>query len=210
MVDSELHSVVLAMAYRVDDVARMRSMLDERRILLSSIGAHHLVMYSSIWEAGRVFVTVGIRHRQSVEELLRTPLIFEWFDAAGVNDIPAVFAGEVVEKIDLAEAATWTEVPGLVIGVIARVEEVAVLLAKVHSGLNRFRRAGVRKIWIYRAFDDDRELMILQEVDSEATARQWIGRPDLAAEWMSATGSADYPPIFVGELAQIISADESR
>ena len=61
-------------------------------------------------------------------------------------------------------------------------------MAKVHDGLDRFKRGGVRKIWVYRALDDGREVMILQEIDNEINARQWIDHPDAAAEWMSNVG----------------------
>ena len=68
---------------------------------------------------------------------------------------------------------------------VTAVEDVATLMEKVHGAADRFRQAGVRKIWVYRAFDDGQEVMILQEVDDEVSARRWIDHPDAAAEWMS-------------------------
>ena len=50
--------------------------------------------------------------------------------------------------------------------------------------LRRFIAAGVRRVWIYRAFDDGHEVMILQELDTEEHAIAWVERPDAAAEWM--------------------------
>ena len=70
-------------------------------IHLASIGAHHVVLYTSIWEPGRVLVTIGIRQADSIREVLRSPAIFELFDISGADDIPPIFGGEVVEKIDL-------------------------------------------------------------------------------------------------------------
>ncbi|EUA92941.1 putative fatty-acid-CoA ligase FadD16 [Mycobacterium ulcerans str. Harvey] len=36
--------------------------------------------------------------REPVVELLRSRVFFDWFDAVGVDDIPAVFAGEIVDR----------------------------------------------------------------------------------------------------------------
>ena len=73
---------------------------------------------------------------------------------------------------------------------MSSVDDVSTLMAKVHDGLDRFKRGGVRKIWVYRALDDGREVMILQEIDNEINAHQWIDHPDAAAEWMSKRVSA--------------------
>ena len=52
-------------------------------------------------DASRVFVTIGVAGRGPVDALLRSPVMFSWFDSAGVEEIPPMFAGEVVEKLDL-------------------------------------------------------------------------------------------------------------
>jgi heme-degrading monooxygenase HmoA len=205
-----LQSVVLASDYQVNDLERMWSLIEQRRSHLASIGAHHIVVYSSIWEAGRVLVTVGLHYQRSVREVLRSPVIFEWFDIAGVNDIPAIFAGEVVEKVDLGEPGTADAVPGLIVGVVASVDDVSDLLAEIHGALDRFKQSGIRKIWVYRAFDDGQEVLILQEVDNEDSVREWIAHPDRTAEWMSGAGLGAYPSVFVGRLAHIMSIDEMR
>lgn len=210
MSDHQLHSLVLASDYRVNNVERMWSLIEERRPHLASIGAHHIVVYTSIWEAGRVLVTIGIRHRRSVQEVMRSPAIFEWFDVAGVDDIPAIFAGEVVEKIDLDEPEADDVAPGVIVGAVASVDDVSVLMAKVHSGLDRFALAGVRRIWVYRALDNGQEVMILQEIENESSARRWIDHPDAAAEWMSGAGFGGYPTVFVGALAHLMSIDATR
>src|ERR1700675_1004305 len=101
MREYDLHSLILACDFRVDDVDRMWSWLKKHRDPLASIGAHHVVLYTSIWEPGRVLVTIGIRQAGSIRDVLRSPAIFEWFDISGADDIPPVFGGEVVEKIDL-------------------------------------------------------------------------------------------------------------
>src|SRR6476660_5630860 len=102
MSEYRLHSLILAADYRVDDVEEMWALLKERQSHLADIEAHQVVVYISMWEPRRVLVTIGV-HANSVRELLRSPAVFELFDIAGVNEIPAVFAGEVVEKIDLYE-----------------------------------------------------------------------------------------------------------
>jgi hypothetical protein len=201
----------LAADYRVDDIELMWSSINARKSHLADISAHHVVVYASIWEPGRVLVTIGVRHRNSVREVLRSPAVFELFDVSGVDDIPAMFAGEVVEKIDLYEPSPDDAVARVIVGVVTAVEDVATLMEKVHGAADRFKQAGVRKIWVYRAFDDGQEVMILQEVDDEVSARRWIDHPDAAAEWMSLdvdAASGAYPAVFVGRLAHLMSVDE--
>ncbi len=208
MGEYNLHSLILACDFRVDDLDRMWNWLQKQRSGLQSIGAHHVVLYKSIWEPGRVLSTIGIRNPHSIREVLRSPAIFDWFDISGAEDIPPVFGGEVVEKIDLDEPSAERHVAGVIVGAMAAVDDVATLMIKVHDGLDRFRQAGVRKVWVYRALDDGHEVMILQEIDSELSARQWIDHPDAAAEWMSKAGFGAYPTVFVGTLAHIMSVDE--
>jgi hypothetical protein len=204
-----LHSLILACDFRVEDSDRMWQWLRKRRDNLASIGAHHLVVYTSIWEPGRVLVTIGIRHARSIRDILRSPALFEWFDYAGLDDIPPIFGGEVVEKIDLYEPSPDDGVGRIVVGVMSSVDDVSALMDKLHDGLDRFKRGGVRKIWVYRALDDGREVMILQEVDTEINARQWIDHPDAAAEWMVNAGLGAYPTQFVGKFAHLMSVDEN-
>jgi hypothetical protein len=233
MGEYRLHSLILAADYRVDDVELMWSSITARQSHLADIAAHHVVVYTSIWEPGRVLVTVGVRHPNSVREVLRSPAIFELFDISGVDDIPAIFAGEVVEKIDLYEPTPDDVVAGVIVGVVTAVEDVPMLMDKVHGAADRFRQAGVRKIWVYRAFDDGQEVMILQEIDDETNARRWIDHPDAAAEWMSLGGGQErsdpgngiggqersdpgngtaafgaYPTVFVGKLAHLMAVDK--
>jgi heme-degrading monooxygenase HmoA len=96
----------------------------------------------------------------------------------------------------------------VIIGVMSSVDDVSALMVKVHDGLERFKRGGIRKIWVYRALDDGREVMILQEIEDEAAARQWIEHPDAAAEWMSKAGLGAYPTQFVGTFAHLMTVDE--
>jgi hypothetical protein len=156
---------------------------------------------------GRVLVTIGIRHQQPIRELLRNRVIFEWFDQAGLDDIPAVFAGEIVEKIHTDDRPPEREVAGTIVAALSSVDDVSNLRAQVHSGLESLNRAGVRKIWIYQAFDDEREVMILQELVDEDHARHWLEHPDPSAEWMSNAGLGPYPPPFVGSLSHIMTIE---
>src|SRR5882757_1512139 len=194
MDEYRLHSLILAADFSVDDLELMWSSIKARQTHLAGMAAHHVVVYKSIWEPGRVLVTIGIRHPNSVREVLRSPAIFELFDVSGVDDIPAIFAGEVVEKIDLHETSQDDAVAHVIVGVITLVQDVATLMDKVHGAADRFARAGVRKIWVYRAFDDGQEVMILQEIEDEVRARRWIDHPDAAAEWMSLGGQERSDP----------------
>jgi hypothetical protein len=216
MGEHEMHSLILAADFSVDDVESMWSSISARQDHLAKISAHHVVVYKSIWERGRVLVTIGIRHPNSVHEVLRSPAIFELFDLSGVDDIPAIFAGEVVEKINLHEPTPHDAVARVIVGVVTLVQDVATVMEKVHGAADRFKQAGVRKIWVYRAFDDGQEVMILQEIEDEVRARRWIDHPDAAAEWMQLdTGGHDrddgtgaYPTVFVGTLAHLMTVDE--
>jgi hypothetical protein len=208
MSDYDLHSLILACDFRVDDVDRMWKWLKRHSDGLASIGAHHVVLYTSIWEPNRVLVTIGIRNARSMRDVLRSPEIFEWFDISGVEDIPPIFGGEVVEKIDLFPPSPADHVGRVVVGVMSSVEDVSALMVKLHDGIERFKRGGVRKIWVYRALDDGQEVMILQEIEDEDAARQWIEHPDAAAEWMSNAGFGPYPTQFVGRFAHLMSVDE--
>jgi hypothetical protein len=208
MSDFDLHSLILACDYRVDDVDRMWEWIKKHSDGLASVGAHHVVLYTSIWEPHRVLVTIGIRHVRSMRDVLRSPAIFEWFNISGVDDIPPIFGGEVVEKIDLYPPSPDEHVGRVVVGVMSSVEDVSALMVKIHDGLDRFKRGGVRKIWVYRALDDGQEVMILQEIEDEVAARQWIEHPDAAAEWMSKAGLGAYPTQFVGKFAHLLTVDE--
>jgi hypothetical protein len=207
MSEFDLHSLILACDFRVDDVDRMWKWLKKHRDGLASIGAHHVVLYTSIWEARRVLVTIGIRQAGPVREVLRSPQIFEWFSISGADDIPPIFGGEVVEKIDLYAPSPDDHVGRVIVGVMSSVDDVPSLMDKVHDGLDRFKRGGVRKIWVYQALDDGREVLILQEVADEVSARQWIDHPDAAAEWMSNAGFGAYPTQFVGKFAHLMTID---
>jgi len=210
MDEDELHSLILACDFRVGDVDEMWKWLKKHKPGLHAIGAHHVVLYKSIWEPGRVLVTIGIRHARSIRDVLRSPAIFEWFDISGVDDIPPIFGGEVVEKIDLYEPRPKLHVAGVIVGAMASVDGVGSLMDKVHDGLDRFKEAGVRKVWVYQALDDGQEVMILQEIDDERNARQWIDHPDAAAEWMSHAGFGAYPTLFVGKLAHVMTVDDGE
>jgi hypothetical protein len=208
MSEFDLHSLILACDFRVDDVERMWKWIKKRRDPLDSIAAHHVVLYTSILEPGRVLVTIGIRHARSIRDVLRSPALFELFDISGADDIPPIFCGEVVEKIDLYGPSPEDEVGRVVVGVMSSVDDVSTLMDKVHDGIERFKRGGVRKIWVYQALDDGREVMILQEIADELSARQWIDHPDAAAEWMSQAGLGAYPTQFVGRFAHLMSIGE--
>ncbi|MEB3069401.1 fatty-acid--CoA ligase [[Mycobacterium] vasticus] len=198
------HSLVLALDYQVDDVERTWSLIRDDQSPLAALGARHAVLYTSAFEPKRVLVTIGLRHRISVKELLRSPAVFEWFDRSGVNDLPAIFAGEVREKINLTRPDS--EQPGseVIVGVVSTVADPEELMAKVHNGLGRFADAGVRKVWVYQAVDDGREVLTLLEIDSAASAQRWMDHPDTAAEWMTGVGIGSYPQPFVGEFAAAI------
>jgi len=204
-------SLVLAADYRVPDFDHWWARLTGDLPRLPSLGAHHIVVYRSLDDASRVFVTIGVRERGPVDALLRSPVMFSWFDSAGVEEIPPMFAGEVVEKLELAGDAAAPAVPGAVIvaaiapvGRLEGFEGLDRLRASVHAAVARLAASGVQRFWIYRALDDQAEVMILLQIATERQAEQWIRHPDAAAAFMSEAGAGAYPPLFVGRLVQAI------
>jgi len=204
-------SLVLAADYRVPDFDHWWATLTGDLPRLPSLGAHHIVVYRSLQDASRIFVTIGVRERGPVDALLRSPVMFSWFDSAGVEEIPPMFAGEVVEKLELAGDAAAPAVPGAVIvaaiapvGRLEGFEGLDRLRASVHAAVARLAASGVRRFWIYRALDDQAEVMILLQIATERQAEQWIRHPDAAAAFMAEAGAGAYPPLFVGRLVQAI------
>ncbi|BBX41805.1 hypothetical protein [Mycobacterium simiae] len=203
MNNGDIHSMVIASDYRVPDPTKVWPLLERNKAALADIGAHHVLVYTSTHEYGRVLVMIGVHSREPIVELLRSRVFFNWFDEAGVQDIPAVFAGEIVDRFLPAPSETAT-VPGVVVAAIASVDDVATLTAGVRRAMDRFTAAGIRKTWVFRAFDDSQEVLILQEFPDERSARQWIEHPDAAAQWMSGAGVGPYPPLFVGRFSNMM------
>lgn len=196
---NEIHSMVIASDYRVPDPSRVRPLLERNKAALAAIGAHHVLVYASTHDYGRVLEMIGIHSREPVVELLRSRVFFDWFDAIGVEDIPAVFAGEVVERF-VATPPVVAGAPGVVVAAFASVDDASRLTAQVRSAMDRFTAAGIRKTWFFQAFDDTNEVLILQQFPDEQGAREWIDHPDAAASWLAGAGVGAYPPLFVGRF----------
>jgi hypothetical protein len=202
--DPRSHSMVIASDYRVADPEQVWPLLTRRRSALAGIGAHHVLLYTSTHDHGRVLVTIGVRSREPIVELLRSRVFFDWFDAVGVDDIPAVFAGEVVERFgSVAQSA-----PGVVVAAMSAVDDVPSLTHEIRGALPRFEAAGIRETRLFQAFDDSHEVMILQDLDDENNARRWIEHPDTAAPWIDGAGKGAYPPVFVGKFFDMMRIDE--
>ncbi len=199
MNNGDIHSMVIASDYRIPDPSRVWPLLERNKAALADIGAHHVLVYTSTHDFGRVLVMIGVHSREPIVELLRSRVFFNWFDEAGVDDIPAVFAGEIVDRF-IAQPPKTPAAPGVVVAAIASVNDVTLLTSELSTAIDRFTTAGIRKTWVFQAFDDDHEVLILQEFPDEESARQWIDHPDAAAQWMSGAGIGAYPPLFVGRF----------
>jgi hypothetical protein len=205
---NDIHSMVIASDYRVPDPTKVWPLLERNKSALADIGAHHVLVYTSTHDYGRVLVMIGVHSREPIVELLRSRVFFDWFDAVGVDDIPAVFAGEIVDRFVAAPATPPTPAaPGVVVAAIASVDDVATLTAGVRLAMDRFTAAGIRKTWVFQAFDDDHEVLILQEFPDEEGARHWIDHPDAAAQWLSGAGVGAYPPLFVGRFFNMMQIE---
>jgi hypothetical protein len=194
------HSLVLTTDYRVPDPTRVWPLLQRRRDGLVALGAHHVFVYTSTTDPERVLVTIALETRDPVAELLRSRAFFEWFDAVGVDDLPAVFAGELIERFDFVEDPTAAP-PGVVVVGIMVVDDAATFQGHVRETRDLFLKAGIRRVRIFEAFDDPHEVMFLHELSDEGSAELWLNRPGTVAEWLSNAGVGAYPPVFVGKLA---------
>ncbi|MFZ0714837.1 fatty-acid--CoA ligase [Mycobacterium sp.] len=201
------HSIVITSDYRVPEPERVWPLLQRRKRELAEIGAQSVLVYTSTHDYGRVMVTILVRSREPIRELLRSRVFFEWFDAVGVEDIPAVFAGEIVKRFEPSPRLD-SEAPGVIVAAMASVHDIPMLLDEIGAGLGRFTAAGVRKTWVFRAFDDGHEVMILQELDDEDRARRWIEDPDIAAPWIAGAGVGAYPPVFIGKFFDMMRIEE--
>jgi hypothetical protein len=201
------HSLVLASDYRVPDPERVWPLLESRQDALADMGAHHVLVYASTTDPGRVLVLIAIHAREPVLELLRSRVFFEWFDAIGVEDIPAVFAGEVVERLDVA-GGSGPAAPEVMVSLVTLVEDVPNLVAHVRETVDELRTAGIRNVLIFSAFDNPREVMLLLQIDDETHARHWLRYSGMAAEWLGKAGIGAYPPVFVGRFLRMIRIDE--
>ena len=202
------HSLVLATDYRVRDPSRVWPLLQRRRDGLAALGAHHVFVYTSITDRERVLVTIALHTREPVTELLRSRAFFEWFDAVGVEDLPAVFAGELIERFDLVEDPAGAT-PGVVVAGITVIDDSDAFRSHVRQTRELFGKNGIRRVRIFEAFDDPHEVMFLQELTDEESTARWLNRPETAAEWLSDAGVGAYPPVFVGKLAHMMRIGDS-
>ena len=204
MTSGDIHSMVIASDYRVPDPTRVWPLLERNKAALADIGAHHVLVYTSTHDHGRVLVMIGVHSREPIVELLRSRIFFDWFDEAGVEDIPAVFAGEIIDRF-VAEPQSDSQAPGVVVATIASVDDVSTVTAGVRRRDRQVCRGRCSaRLWIFQAFDDEQEVLILSEFSDEEEARHWIDHPDAAAQWTSRTGVGPYPPLFVGRLFDVM------
>src|SRR5512146_195635 len=62
-------SLVLAADYRMPDFDHWWAVLSRDLPRLPSLGAHHFVVYRSLEDASRIFVTIGFRERRLVQAI---------------------------------------------------------------------------------------------------------------------------------------------
>lgn len=201
------HSLVLASDYRVPGPEHVSPLLHRRQEGLAELGAHHALVYTSTTEHGRVLVVLAVNAREPVLDVMRSRVFFDYFDAVGVEDIPAVFAGELVERLDLVEESE-PAAPEVMVSLIAPVQDVQRLLQLVHDSAESLRGAGVQKLLLFSAFDNPLEVMLMLHTDNEAHARSWLHDSDLAHEWLDRAGVGAYPPVFVGSLQGMVRVGE--
>ena len=203
------HSLVLASDYRVSHPERVGPLLERRASALIDVGAHHVLVYASTTDPQRVLVVIALHAREPLLDILRSRVFFEWFDAIGVDDIPAVFAGELVERLELSAAAPDT-VPEVVVSMVTPVGDLGILRDHVRDTRDEMSRAGVRRLSVFSALDNPLEVMMLLQIDDEERAQHWLQYSELAAEWLTKAGVGAYPPVFVGRFQSLVRIDPRR
>lgn len=207
MVRAAVRAYVFAVEFRVSEAEHIWPILQRHRESLIDLGARYGFVYESIVEPGHVLVIIGIRTEQPLLNLLRSRHFFNWFDAVGVTDIPAVFAGSTIERFDIGEPPE----PGteLVVAAVTPVEDIDDFLVLVRESLASFAQAGIRRTLIYTAFDSPGEVMFLQQLADEGQALRWAERSDVASTWLAAAGVGAYPPVFVGRFVNAMRMADS-
>src|ERR1700750_104090 len=134
-------SLVLAADYRVPDFDHWWAAIAGDLAGLPDLGVHIVVVYRSLQDANRIFVTIGVRERPPVDALLRSPVMFAWFDSAGVDELPPMFAVEWLERSAPAAPARSARDRGsapavaaetVIVAAIVPVGELDRLRARVH------------------------------------------------------------------------------
>lgn len=202
MKDWLANSLVLVSDYRVPDPTTVWPLLQRRTEALADMGVHHVLVYTSTTDPERVLVILGIHAHEPVLDLLRSRVFFDWFDAVGVQDLPAVFAGELFERIDFDHDEH--PAPPVMVSMVTSVADIAELNMRVRGAAEAFHTSGVQRFWSFRALDDPHEVLILQQIDDELSARRWLHDSDDAAEWLTEAGVGAYPPVFIGQFQQMM------
>jgi hypothetical protein len=200
-------SFVFAVEFHIAESRRIGAVLAHHEDSLRDLGARYAFVYESIAEPGHVLVVIGLRSEQPLLDLLRSRYFFEWFDAVGVHDLPAVFAGETIGRFDIGEPPS----PGgeIVVSAVTRVEDVGDFMARVSDSLDEFAGADIRRTLVYRAFDTADEVLFLQQLASEKTALRWASDSRIASDWLAAAGVGAYPPVFVGRFVHAMRLAET-
>ena len=202
-------SLVLGCDLRVRDYQRWWHVVSGAREQLARAGVRHLVVYRAADDGRRIFTTIGLHSREPVDRLMAAPEILTWFDMAGIDDIPPVFVGTLVQKLRYLEGSgdgtDWAT--GEIVASIFRAADYGKYLDRVHASRQQFVDVGMRQFWIYRALDDAAEIMSLQEIDSHRHAQAWLDYQAAVGDFYREAGVGVYPPIFVGTLGEVIQID---
>ncbi|WP_319453363.1 MULTISPECIES: fatty-acid--CoA ligase [unclassified Mycobacterium] len=199
---------VLAANFRVAQPDRVWTVLQRYSESLVDVGADYVCLFRSTLDPQRVLVTIGIHTEQPILNQSRSPYLLDWFDAMGVDDVPAVFIGRSVDRFEIGGDPT-SPAPTIVVAAVTPVDDVVTFVNHVRRSTDEFRAAGIQRTLVYRAFDDDGEVMFLQQLVDKDHAQRWAQRSDVAAEWLAQAGIGAYPPVFVGELQHIVRFPDS-
>lgn len=191
-------SVIFGADQQVGDFEAWLERLVAHPEAMASVGARHVVVYRCVQEPNRVFVTAAVHPQVSLEHFLSSGAMLEWFDAARDDDVPPIFVGHTVEKLELPRPDSAPGPSGVIVGSIGKIDSMHALIERIHRARTRFMELGVWRFWIYQAVDDPTEVMLMQELASEDYAADWLERRQRWAVWAAGPGVGVYPSPFVG------------
>jgi hypothetical protein len=157
-----------------------------------------------------VFFWMGIPAREPYEQLLRTGTVLQWFDVAGVDEVPPLFIGRDGARVHVVPGDGEDAPAGVVVAAVALVPDpdaVVSLLSQDEAGLHDL---GVRRMWVYRALDEANEVLIVMQVETTEDAVRWAADRELLGKKLLGAALGVYPPVFAGTLGGVIDPHRTR
>jgi bacterioferritin-associated ferredoxin len=185
-------TIVLASQYTVVDPARMWRAMHAHRDALTRLGARHVAGYQSVSNRHEMLMTIAGRTSQPIPDVLATPAVMQWFDIAGVTDIPPIFVGALRDTVSFAAREPMAS--PVIVSATAPVDDAAALIAEIRCTANAFTAVGIRT-HVYDSVDRPNEVMVFHELNDERQARRLVELPQTALRWAARAGLRVSPAV---------------